>query len=375
VQATPPPLTPTEPPEPEEVSPPTAEPVSINTPQLAKSILQAKVHLPPTKTKKYWWVGGGLAIWVAGVSGMYMTGQLQEPMQWLKNKYIQPLAVQASPQTAPQVLPEKIEAQTLAPIPEAAAPAPSLETPPVQTVPVRQSTDHPRPTRRLIAAAEDKPESMPRQTGGTLLQGRSAEFAKLELAYSDLTQGRWKEAEQAYSEVLRGNAEEPNALLGLAYIAHQRGQQLNARDYYNRALRQEPGNPVALAGLLALAATGDSPDIAGRVLELAERSPDSAASQSALGHSLVRQGRFAQGQQAFYRAYLLEPFVALHAFNLAVAFDQLQNHMQARSFYERAISLSDQSGGEQASGVSHASVRARLAQLNAAVPATRVGSP
>jgi Flp pilus assembly protein TadD len=196
----------------------------------------------------------------------------------------------------------------------------------------------------------------------------------VDLGYSALKQGHWKEAEQAYSRALKVNSEEPNALLGLAYIAHQRGQQANAKDYYTRALRQEPSNPVALAGLLALGSTSDTSETASRALELAERYPDSAASQSALGNSLVRQGRFAQGQQAFYRAYVLEPFVALHAFNLAVAFDQLQSHDQARIYYEKAITLSEQSGGEKVSGVSVDRVRARLKQLNVATQTQGLGS-
>jgi tetratricopeptide (TPR) repeat protein len=72
---------------------------------------------------------------------------------------------------------------------------------------------------------------------------------------------------------------------------------------------------------------------------------------------------------------MLEPFVALHAFNLAVALDQMRNYEQARSFYERSIALADKSGGEQASGVSYARVRARLSQLQSAAPALGAGPP
>lgn len=102
---------------------------------------------------------------------------------------------------------------------------------------------------------------------------------------------------------------------------------------------------------------------------LAEQHPAAAAAQSVLGHSLVRQGRLADAQMAFQRAHVLEPSVALHAFNLAVAFDRLKNYAAASRLYERALSLSTQGGGAAASGLVHAVVQKRLQELGL------VGSP
>ncbi len=174
------------------------------------------------------------------------------------------------------------------------------------------------------------------------------------------------EATQAYTQALAGNPEERDALLGLAYIAHRQGRADDARAYYKRVLRQEPDNPVAKTGLLTLNPAEDAQELGSRSREVAEQSPDSAAAQSALGHALVRQGRLADAQLAFNRAQMLEPGVALHAFNLAVALDRLRNYGQARLYYERAMALSNQSGGERTSSVPHAVIRARLEQLQAA---------
>jgi Mn-dependent DtxR family transcriptional regulator len=69
---------------------------------------------------------------------------------------------------------------------------------------------------------------------------------------------------------------------------------------------------------------------------------------------------------AFQRAHVLEPGVALHAFNLAVALDRLKSHAMARTFYERALSLSRQSGGEQVSGLPHAVLQQRIDELRLA---------
>jgi tetratricopeptide (TPR) repeat protein len=202
-----------------------------------------------------------------------------------------------------------------------------------------------------------------------MFQSRSTGPSALESGYAALIQGRLQEAKQAYTQALVGNAEERDALLGLAYIAHQQGRTEEARAYYQRVLRQEPGNPVAKSGLLMLSPTEDMQEFGSQSREIAEQNPDSAVAQSVLGQSLVRQGRLADAQLAFQRTHLLEPGVALHAFNLAVALDRLRNYDQARLYYERALTLSAQSGAERSSGVPLAAVRARLLQLQAATVA------
>jgi Flp pilus assembly protein TadD len=190
--------------------------------------------------------------------------------------------------------------------------------------------------------------------------------SRLELAYVALTQGRLVEAASGYKEILKVNPEERDALLGLAYVSHQEGRDEEARDYYKRVLRQEPGNPTARAGLLIQNLSNDAEDVSAGSREVAEQHPGSAAAQSVLGHSLVRQGRLADAQMAFQRAHVLEPGVALHAFNLAVALDRLKSHGVARTYYERALSLSKQSGGQQASGLPHAVVQQRIDELRQA---------
>jgi len=205
-----------------------------------------------------------------------------------------------------------------------------------------------------------------------MIQSRTAGPSALELGYAALVQGRLAAAAQAYGQALVANPEERDALLGLAYVAHQQGRLDEARGYYQRVLRQDPGNPVARAGLLASSAVDDAQTVASRAREIAEQNPDSAAAQSALGHAMVQEGRLADAQQAFLRAHALEPGVAQHAFNLAVALDRLHKFGQARLYYERALTLSAQSGGERASGVPQSVVQARLEQLRAANVASSV---
>jgi Flp pilus assembly protein TadD len=173
---------------------------------------------------------------------------------------------------------------------------------------------------------------------------------------------------------LLANPEERDALLGLAYIAHQQGRIEEARGYYQGVLRQDPGNAIARSGLLTTNAVDDPQVVASRAREVAEQNPDSAAAHSALGHAMVREGRLADAQQAFFRAHSLEPGVALHAFNLAVSLDRLRNFGPARQYYERALVLSAQTGGERPSGVPQAAVQTRLDQLRAAMAVNPTGA-
>lgn len=168
----------------------------------------------------------------------------------------------------------------------------------------------------------------------------------LDQGYTALTEGRLDVAAEAYRRSLKNNPDERDALLGLAHIAQRQGRLDEARSYYQRVLRQEPANPTANAGLLSMASEGDLQAATSRGRDLAERNPDSAATFSALGGVLARDGRMADAQQAYFKALALEPNEAIHAYNLAVALDRLHKPSQARGYYERALVLARKSGAD-----------------------------
>ena len=302
-------------------------------------------------------------------------GKKEAAVTALATATVAPLPSRASPEPVAAAAPALAPAPAPATSNSAATPAatstapatapPSANVPPaapavaLAAAPVPATT---RPTSRARSAASQAKLSDLPQMLVTAPPGAS----KLELAYAALTQGRLSDAASGYKEILKVNPVERDALLGLAYVSHKEGRDEEARDYYKRVLRQEPGNPTARAGLLIQNLTNDAEDVSASSRDVAEQHPGSAAAQSVLGHSLVRQGRLADAQMAFQRAQVLEPSVALHAFNLAVALDRLKSPVMARTFYERALSLSRQSGGEQASGLPHAVVQQRIDELRVA---------
>lgn len=191
---------------------------------------------------------------------------------------------------------------------------------------------------------------------------RKPDISPLDRAYSALIEERFEEAGTAYRQALEKNAGERDALLGLAYIAHRRGNLDEARTHYQQVLRLDPGQTDALAGLLSIAADGDLAGAASRAREMADRAPESAVALATFGGILVREGRIAEAQQAYFKALALEPENALHAYNLAVSLDRLHKYSQAKIYYLRALVLTEKPNAVS-SGFSRREVQLRLEQL------------
>ena len=63
-----------------------------------------------------------------------------------------------------------------------------------------------------------------------------------------------------------------------------------------------------------------------------------------LGNQLAQQGRWAEAQQEYFKAYSAEPDNADFAYNLAVSLDHLRQSRQALDYYQRAIALGEKRG-------------------------------
>jgi len=354
-------------------APPVAgnQPSAQQAPRVAQEIVRAKSPAARARPPLRVMVLGAVALLLAVALGSMLLGWWGDPSAWFQTSAIQ-RPVASGPGATARV--EAVDAPAAAVTPPAPV-APDRPTP-VAVVPAPVATHTATPAASATASGRPMTSSEPApatvRPDQPMIQSRTAGPSALELGYAALVQGRLAAAAQAYGQALVANPEERDALLGLAYVAHQQGRLDEARGYYQRVLRQDPGNPVARAGLLASSAVDDAQTVASRAREIAEQNPDSAAAQSALGHAMVQEGRLADAQQAFLRAHALEPGVAQHAFNLAVALDRLHKFGQARLYYERALTLSAQSGGERASGVPQSVVQARLEQLRAANVASSV---
>jgi tetratricopeptide (TPR) repeat protein len=175
-------------------------------------------------------------------------------------------------------------------------------------------------------------------------------------AYLAYRGGKFDQAQQLYQQVLRLDARNADALLGMAAIAQRRGEDNLAAHYYAQVLALDPRNAVANAGMSVLTTDGNRES---RLKTLLNEQQDSPSLHFALGNYYAEQARWGEAQQAYSKAYLLEPDNAELAFNLAVSLDRLGQKSLAAQHYQRALQLDP----EQHAGIDHAKISQRIEEL------------
>ncbi|MGK5061317.1 tetratricopeptide repeat protein [Janthinobacterium sp. LB3P112] len=157
-------------------------------------------------------------------------------------------------------------------------------------------------------------------------------------AYQAFNGGQLGLARQQYETVLRQDATNRDALLGLAAVALREQQGAQAAALYVRLLEINPDDGEALAGLIGLR-QGDVAQSEAKLKAILARSPDSAPVLFALGNVYAKQRRWNEAQQQFFRAYGAAPGNPDYAFNLAVGLDRLNQPRLAATYYQRALTL------------------------------------
>ncbi|MBV5276992.1 tetratricopeptide repeat protein, partial [bacterium] len=159
----------------------------------------------------------------------------------------------------------------------------------------------------------------------------------LEHAYQALQDDRLNDAQRNYEQVLRGDPQNVDALLGLASLAVRQGQVGEASHLYLRVLEADPRDPTALASLMNLQGQADPVLSESRLKTLLAAQPDSSTLHFALGNLLAGQQRWSDAQQAYFRAYTAEPHNADYLYNLAVSLDHLHQNKLAAQYYQNAL--------------------------------------
>ncbi|MBS1227885.1 MAG: Tetratricopeptide 2 repeat protein [Proteobacteria bacterium] len=239
----------------------------------------------------------------------------------------------------------------------AAAPAVPTSAPtaaPSATADNARLTPRVRPSKPAATAASAAPASALR-----LARSAPSSAPALERAYDGLQAGRLDEAQRDYQQVLRSDAKNTDALLGLATIAARQGQTELAQSYYLRALESDPNDATAQAGLINTRGPADPMLSESRLKTALDAQPESAALHFALGNLYARQSRWSEAQQAYFHAYAAEPDNADIVFNLAVSLDHLHQNKLAAQYYRMALG----SPGVQRGSFDKNQVKQRIAEL------------
>lgn len=181
-------------------------------------------------------------------------------------------------------------------------------------------------------------------------------------AYQAFLAGDGSKAEQQYQIVLNQEANNRDALIGLAAIALNQRNAEKAGAYYGKLLELDPNDPDAIAGLTSLQ-QGDPAQSESRLKKALNQHPNAGAILFALGNLYAQQTRWSDAQQSYFRAYTTQPSNADYAYNLAISLDRLNQIKLAKEYYQRALDAGQSGPGN----FNRSSVQKRIAELDEAV--------
>lgn len=335
------------------------------------------------------YVFGGLAGWFLLLYAIYVYVQIAHP-GWLIRTTPSPPPVAAAPSgTAPRSAIEsapapmaKPDTAPLVPLPsvfggtgtppsastasaaekDARSAAPTPVPAPTPPPPAPRATAAPPPAAASAAAPEQRPATP--QNRVAVSRGDSAAPRVNPLvseAYAALQAGQFDTAQRLYTQALKSEPANTDALLGLAALAQRDNRAEDAQRYLMTILETDPRHALAQSGLIALMGNADPQAAESRLKQLLAREP-SAPLYFNLGNLYADQGLWPQAQQAYFQAHNLEPANPDYAYNLAVGLEHLGQQKLALGFYRKAQQLASARGS---ANFDTARMQDRIKQLSA----------
>lgn len=267
----------------------------------------------------------------------------------------------APPVTAPPTpTPVAAPKQPVTPEETSTAPVPPLEQPSASK-PVRMANSAPAKKspgmHHTVATGQDSTMKVAR-----LRMGEPTTDATLVAAYQAYQAGDDTTSGRFYRQVLQSDPRNVDALLGLAAVTARQNHTEEAVNNYQHVLELDPGNSIAQEGLISLSGQTNPTESASRLKTLISQQPDAAHLHAALGNVYADQNQWPDAQQAYFKAFELDPTSADYAFNLAVSLDQLKKPDIALNYYQQALALLGKHGGS----VDRTALENRIGELKAA---------
>ena len=332
----------------------------------AKKVFEAKFKEPNPRLP-FFITMGFLSVFALGTVG-YFWYQLRPPPS-LVSANLKPPAGGETPaiaSTAPgpgaaPAAPAAIPGLPGAPAATAAAPATPAAPSAAQPPPAPSAAPAPRPAFDPAPRAAAPAQSAPRQIERAPVQARAPQVhPRVDGGYNAYLAGDLAAARAQYQEALRDDGGNRDALLGLAAVDVRTGRHESAEATYLRLLQVDPSDAYAQAGLIALRSARLDPLVTeSRVKSMLAADPGANVLHFTLGNQLAQQGRWAEAQQEYFKAFAANPDNADFAYNVAVSLDHLRQTNLALDYYRRAIALAEKGGAS----FDLAAARTRAAQL------------
>jgi tetratricopeptide (TPR) repeat protein len=331
----------------------------------ARKVFEAKFKEPNPRLP-FFITLGALGVFAVGTV-VYFWIQLRPPAP-LVNLNPKPPAGQAqvavAPATAAPVLAAPGSQSVIPGLPSVAAtpaPPPQASAPKPAPRPAAREPEVPllKPQPRTLAPAPRAPAAADPEISAT--RPAPQVHPKVASAYAAYLAGDLATARADYQQALREEPSNRDALLGLAALDVRAGRLEAAEGAYLRLLQADPRDAHAQAALIALRAGRVDPVAAeSRVKVMLADNPGAHVLNFTLANQFAQQGRWAEAQQEYFKAFAAEPDNPDFAYNLAVSLDHLRQPKLALDYYRRAIALGKARGG---AGFDIAAAEARVAQL------------
>lgn len=290
---------------------------------------------------------------IGSIYGFYVWRELNPPAPKIVQRPIEPPPpTPISTPTPPPLV------ATLAPV-VAPAPQPAAVTPPVPAIEKAPALNYTVAKPKSRSNSKPRPQKAPAGMSIQRQQATDTITPTLLGAYQAYQRGDYAAASQGYREVLKSDERNRDALLGLGAIAQQQGQDQTAQHYYRQVLLLDPRDPVALGAMTAYSA-GNGIDTESQLKQMLSEQPREGALNYALGNVYAEQSRWADAQQAYFNAHMLEPSNAQFTYNLAVSLDHLGQSKLAAQYYQQALQLDPANNA----GFDHAQAQQRLNELS-----------
>ena len=220
-----------------------------------------------------------------------------------------------------------------------------------------EAGESPKPEK--APAKETEPLQPKESMVAPSLKGEERRVA-LERAKGFYLAGRLEAAEAAYRAILRRDANNVDAMRGIAKVATSSGRRQLATTMYSQILTLYPKDPIAIAELANLQENADPTAVERRIRAVIGDQPEADARlYFSLGNLYAGRDLWSKAQEVYFEAVALEPDNPDYAYNLAVVLDYLNKPNLAARYYRQAVNLAEKSP----SGFNLSRTRARIQDL------------
>ncbi len=324
----------------------------------ARRVFEAKFREPNPRLPFYITLGA-LGVFAVGTM-VYFWMQLRPPAP-LVNLSPRPAgeAQVAAAAPEPRFTASAPAPQGMMPGLPSASPPPSATPSPTPAIPVAPAKPA-APVAVARALVRERPQLKPLPEIAAMRSAPQV-HPKVGSGYNAYVAGDLATARTDYQEALREEPANRDALLGLAALDVRAGRLHSAEATYVRLLHADPRDAHAHAALIALR-TGRVDPVAAesRVKFMLADNPAAHVLNFTLGNQFAQQGRWAEAQQEYFKAFSAEPDNPDFAYNLAVSLDHLRQPNLALEYYRRAVALAKARGAS----FDAAAAEARITQLS-----------